>query len=532
MNLAAKGCVLILAATLAAAALRLPQLARRPMHADEAVHAVKFGRLLQTGRYQYDPHQYHGPTLNLFTLIGAWLNSADCLAEISETTLRIVPVVFGLLLVLLTIGLLDGLGPAAIVAAALTAISPAFVYYSRYYIHEMLLTCFTFAAIVCAYRYFKSPKLYWALLVGTSIGLMHATKETWIIAAAAMALAVLLTRLIQPQTRSAKPDVQSFKPWHILAGIAAAIAVSALFYSCFFTHPAGILDSLQTYTTYLHRAGHDQNHIHPWYYYLKMLIYFRCAGGPAWSEALIILLAVAAMLLAFAPVNLTPIDRHLLRFLAFYALIMTAAYSAIGYKTPWCLLQFFHPVILLAACGAVAIVKFAPNKILRTAVIILLAASSTHLAWQSCLANFRYAADPANPYVYAHTCTDVFRITKRVNQVVSVHPAGRCMPIDVICPGNDYWPLPWYFRHLEHVAWYNHVDMNTPPPALIIAAPAVKPKLIQKLYQLPPPGKKQLYVPLFDSYTQLRPGVELLGFITKDLHDRLQQQHRTPPGNR
>jgi len=54
-----------------AAALRLPALDVRPMHTDEAVHAAKFARLLQQGLYEYDPEEYHGPTLNYLTLIPA-----------------------------------------------------------------------------------------------------------------------------------------------------------------------------------------------------------------------------------------------------------------------------------------------------------------------------------------------------------------------------------------------------------------------------------------------------------------------------
>jgi hypothetical protein len=46
---------------------------------------------------------------------------------------------------------------------------------------------------------------------------------------------------------------------------------------------------------------------------------------------------------------------------------------------------------------------------------------------------------------------------------------------------------------------------------------------LRKLYELPPPGQRQLYVPLFDRYMQLRPQVELLGFVTKDLWDKYQQ---------
>ena len=80
--------------------LRLPKLAQRPMHTDEAVHAIRFGELLETSTYKYDPFEYHGPILLYSTLIPAWLSGADTLTDVTEVTLRIVPVLFGIRLVL------------------------------------------------------------------------------------------------------------------------------------------------------------------------------------------------------------------------------------------------------------------------------------------------------------------------------------------------------------------------------------------------------------------------------------------------
>ena len=144
----------ILVVALGAFAVRAPRLSLRPMHTDEAVHADNFRKaFLEHGGYKYDPNEYHGPTLNYFTLIPTRLSSAHRYSDITEVTLRIVPVVFGTLVVLLTLLLVRGLGSAAVVAALLTALSPAMVFYSRYYIQEMLLVCFTFGVIVCGYRY-------------------------------------------------------------------------------------------------------------------------------------------------------------------------------------------------------------------------------------------------------------------------------------------------------------------------------------------------------------------------------------------
>jgi predicted membrane-bound mannosyltransferase len=479
--------VLILAATICSVALRLPQLKQRPMHGDEAVHAFKFGELLEDGFYDYDPNEYHGPTLNYFTLIPAWCARAQKSTDLSETTLRIVPVFFGVLLILLLLLMVDGLGRAgSICAAVLTAISPAMVYYSRYYIQEMLLVCFTFGVIASGYRYSRSKSIKWAILAGIFLGLMNATKETCIIAYGSMVLALVLTLLMSGrQNGSVLNPIKTIKPCHLIAALVAAAIVSVLFFSSFLSNPTGILDSVRTYTTYFDRAGQNQLHNHPW------AIIKRPMKG---------------------------VDFHLLRFIAFYTLAMTVVYSVIPYKTPWCLLGFLHGMILLAGVGAVALINLTPNILWRMLIGILLIASGSHLAWQGYLNSYKYHSDSRNPYVYAHPTTDVFTITERVEELAKVHPDGHAMLIQVICPGGDYWPLPWYFRHFEKVLWWTDIDKNVMPAPVIIASASMEPKLPEYFY-LPPPGQKNLYIPLFDTYLELRPQIELRGYVTKDLSD-------------
>jgi uncharacterized protein (TIGR03663 family) len=517
--MAKRSLVLILAATICAAAVRLPRLQQRPMHGDEAIHAFKLGQLLEEG-YRYDPNEYHGPTLNYLTLIPTWLSRAQKFADLGETTLRIVPVFFGVLLVLLLLLMVDGLGRAgSICAAVLTAVSPAMVYYSRYYIQEMLLVCFTFGVIVSGYRYTKNMNIGWILLAGVFLGLMHATKETCVIAFGSMLLALLLTLLMGGrQNGSVLNTVKAVKSSHLIAGLIAAVVVSALFYSSFFSNPIGILDSFRTYTTYLNRAGQNQLHIHPWYFYLKMLLYYKYGTGPVWSEALIVVLAAVGFVIAIRGKGLVGVNFHLLRFIAFYTLVMTVVYSMIPYKTPWCLLGFLHGMILLAAVGAVGIIKAVPTVLPRLIIALLLLAASVHLCLQAYLSSYKYYADSRNPYVYAHPTTDVFTITKRVEQLTEAHPYGLSMPVQVICPGGDYWPLPWYFRRFNKVWWWTDIDKNIMPAPVILASASVEPRLPEYFY-LPPPGQKNLYIPLFDTYIELRPQVELRGYLTKDLWD-------------
>ena len=520
MNWPKKCSVLILAVTIVAIVLRLPRLDRRPMHGDEAVHAVKFGSLLEKGHYRYNPDEYHGPTLNYFTLIPAWLSGTDKFKDLTEFTLRIVPVVFGVLLVLLLLLMVDGLGgPVASVAAVLTAISPALVFYSRYYIHEMLLVCFTFGIITCGYRYAQTKNIKWALLTGIFLGLCHATKETCIIAFASMLLAVLLTLMMHRRRDARSLNIKTIvKPAHAVAALVTAATVSALFYSSFLTNPAGILDSVRSYTAYFSRASQNNLHLHPWYYYLKMLVYSKYADGPVWSEAVIVLLAVVGFIVAMKRKTISAVNSHLLTFIAFYTLIMTVLYSVIPYKTPWCLLGLLHGMILLAAVGVVALVKLVPNVLPRLIVILLLLGGGCHLAWQAYLAGYKFYADTRSPYVYAHPVADVVTIAQRVEEMAHVHPSGLNMHIQVICPEDDYWPLPWYLRSFPNVGWWNKVDENTPAAPLIIASPSVETVLKNKLDKLKSP-----YVPLFNLYKELRPQVELRAYVTKDLWDSYQQ---------
>ena len=270
MNL--KCWAVILIVTALASWLRLDNLPLRPLHTDEAVHAYKFGQLLQGEGYEYDCNEYHGPTLNYFTLIPAWLAGQDTYASLAEVTIRIIPAFFGIILILLYGFLNRPLGLAVLAwAAILTALSPAMVFYSRYYIQEMLLVCFTLALMVTGYHYLNHKTKLSAVGVGICAGLMFATKETCVITFGSIALAILFTRLLNG--KNCRQPRRRFQPTHLIIALAAFGIIAVLFYSSFFSNMPGVVDSVRTFKTYLGRSQANEAHNHPWYYYLKTFIF-------------------------------------------------------------------------------------------------------------------------------------------------------------------------------------------------------------------------------------------------------------------
>jgi uncharacterized protein (TIGR03663 family) len=460
----------LLVAFAAALALRLPHLSARPLHNDEAVNAIKATQLLQTGHYAYDPDEYHGPTLHYAALPFLWLTGAD---RINESTLRLPTVFFGAALILLLLLFKDGLPNGTLGWAALfLAISPAMVFYSRYFIHEMLLVFFSALALGAAWQYVQTHKGIWAAVTGASVGLMYATKETFVLSIVAATFAATVTTFMGRARRSARAaedestSAASTKPsaTHIALAVASFLLIWLLFFSSFFTNLHGLLDSIRTYLPWLKRAGGHSPHIHPWYFYLQRLAWFHSAKGPVFTEGLIPVLAVVGMFVSLKTKLRLP------TFLTFYTLILAALYSAISYKTPWCLLNFLFGMIVLAGIGAAALIAPFANRFAKVLITIVLLGLSAQLAAQSYRASYVYAADRRNPYVYAQTVPDLLNLVQKVEGIAQVSTNRYDTVIKIITPDGDYWPLPWYLRRFKHIGWYDAVPKDPYAPIMIVAA--------------------------------------------------------------
>jgi predicted membrane-bound mannosyltransferase len=212
-----------------------------------------------------------------------------------------------------------------------------------------------------------------------------------------------------------------------------------------------------------------------------------------------------------------------LRYLAFYVLVLLALYSAIPYKTPWCVLGVLHGMVLLAGAGAASLVGAFRPLAAKALVGALLVSAAAHLGWQAFSASFRFAADPRNPYVYAQAGNDVFTIAQRVADLAQSHPDGASMPVQVVGREN-LWPLPWYLRQLSRVSWWNGVSDEAAVAPVVLVTPEMEPALVRRLYDVPPPGKRELYVGIFDRPVELRPQVELRGYAARSLWEEYRRR--------
>ncbi|MCX5759857.1 MAG: glycosyltransferase family 39 protein, partial [Candidatus Hydrogenedentes bacterium] len=401
-------------------------------------------------------------------------------------------------LVLLFAGLANGIGRwEALAGAALTAISPAMVFYSRYHIQEMAFVFFGAGLIVSGWRYAMSRRVGWAICAGACVGLMAATKETCILAWAAMGGALFVVAVFeQPKAALARAWLADLSWRHVALVALVALMAAETVISGFWTNMRGALDLFTAHFHYLNRTAGMGLHDHPWYYYLKMLLYTQYGPGPWWSEGLIVgLAAVGGAMAWWRPRDPSP-EARLRRFVA-------------PYKTPWCMLGFLQGMIVLAGIGVVGLVRRMPHVALKCAVLIALVLASAQLGMQAYRASFRFDADPRNPYVYGHTSRNLLRLVERFEDIAKVAPEGRHLLIKVL--DVDAWPLPWYLRKFDHVGyWPGPID---DPDAAIVITSQEHQAAVEGLLH----GKYQTEI------YGLRPDVLIVAFIRQDLWDAFMQ---------
>jgi uncharacterized protein (TIGR03663 family) len=507
---------------LVAAIIRFYALELRPLHHDEGVNGFFLTRLFREGKYEYDPANYHGPTLYYLALPPAFAIGLNTIA------IRLVPALFGLATVGLVLCLRRYIGTiGALTAGALLAVSPGAVYISRYFIHEALFVFFTFALVVAAVRFYDTSRSVYLMLAAASAALMFATKETAFISAGVILLATALAWGVARLARELEwspaipegvnndqvvSDVgnksgarRTMKNVGTLARFGGAqrliillivafalfILINILFYSSFFTYSKGVEGALKTFSIWTKTGSSD--HTAPFHRYIKWLLQ---------EESPLLILGTAGAALALLRIG---VDRFAL-FAGAWAFGTLLAYSLIPYKTPWLALSFIVPLAIVGGYGVNVLHLWCRRRAAawRWLPLVLAFAAVAMCVYQSVRLNFQYYDDDRYPYVYAHTRREFLQLVAEVERLAARAGTGRETRIALASP--DYWPMPWYLREYKHVGFHGRVGTYSDP--IIIANETQEAELEPLL------GDK--YQKVGTSYA-LRPGVNLVIYARREL---------------
>jgi uncharacterized protein (TIGR03663 family) len=285
-------CLVIPLFILATLATRILDLDRKVMHTDEAVNAYKTGSILEGQPFQYEARDFHGPVLAYSAWLYLRLLGIEHYPDIESRHLRLIPVIYGSLLIVWLLALYRLLPPKGLLfSAALFLISPALVYYSRYFIMETVLVFFYLGFIVAVLRLLAQPSLIWLYAGSVCLGLMFATKETAILLLAAVALAIIATVLQSPDRAFWMASFKAeLRIRHAILAAITAVFVFAIVITAFGNQLGNLWAYLGGYGSYLQRGLQEGLHTKPWHYYGGLLLYSRIDGGPIWSEGLILVL--------------------------------------------------------------------------------------------------------------------------------------------------------------------------------------------------------------------------------------------------
>jgi uncharacterized protein (TIGR03663 family) len=497
----------VIAIFVIAAVLRLYDLNLVPLHHDEGVNGNFLVRLVREGAYNYDPANYHGPTLYYFAAVIPWItkvlfgNAARDNYGLTTFTIRLIPVLFGLATIGLIFLLRRRLGTVATLAGGLMlAVSPGAVYLSRYFIHETLFVFFTLGIVVAAMRFYDERNPAYIMPGAASAALLFATKETAFISVGVLIIALGMTwaymRVMRGNTQRSTTsetvrtviDEMGGTTRLIMSVVFALIVFAALyllFYSSFFTNYKGISDSLQTFEIW--KKTGTQAHVHPPEMYLVWLT--------RQESPLLFLGAIGAAIAVLRPRN------SLALFCGLWSFGLIAAYSIIGYKTPWIVLNFVVPLALIAGYAFQAIYEL-DHRQWRLVAVILVAAVGVAVYQSIDLNFFNYDNDqPQYVYVYAHTRRSMLNLVNEVERIAKQN-SGNTTGITIVSP--DYWPLPWYFRNFTRVGYYGRMAATTEP--IIIANANQKGEIDTNFGHL----YEQLPGPEPGGTFELRPGVSLI----------------------
>ncbi len=425
--------VLALVVLAVAGYYRFVGLESKAVHHDESVNYSFTKKLLNKGQYAYNPIAYHGPFLYYVAL------PAVAIGGFTKTTMRVTPAIFGVLCIILLLLMHPTLGkPGVLFGAAVLALSPADVYFSKTFIHEIYFA-FAYAGMFWAFlEAVRKPKASAVILFYVFLSLAFTVKETAAFAIPSFGAALFMGWYFagryetEPHSFQAGPLLGRPNMHHLTWGIGLALVLWALLFSSFLTNPKGIVDFFAAYGSWFSTGVVEKPHAKPWPYFFVLL-------GEYYAPALPF--ALWAAVRAFW--------KHRPRTIALLAVAVSTlfVYTVIPYKTPWCVLVIGLAWIVLAADGFTDLWELLRHPALRAAIVVVSLAGLAVYAWASYRINFEKYDDEDYQIVYVQTLREYESMLRDLAVVVQTSGLGDQQPIYLAQNAKN--PGRFYLRHYK-----------------------------------------------------------------------------------
>jgi uncharacterized protein (TIGR03663 family) len=471
---------------------------------DESIYILDSLKYLKEG-YLFNPDQ-HGPFLFFLNMIIFSVMGA------SDATILLGPATLGVILVALPLFLADVRavdGRGAVIASALLAASPSFLYFSRMLKNDIYVAAFLLGVVVFGVRYALDERRPDGYIAAACLGLLFATRVDALIHslifAAFLGIYFLLARCEGP---TGAPVVRRrFGARTIIAPAAVAFFVYFFFYSIFPGQITGVRDHTLTLIRFWWNR-HQMNLLPgPASYYFDLMIEYElpvlvifflglarllevdrygeilfrgafllfgilyCFGGtslPIFGTYLhagtlreVSFLAYWVFLGVWGTIAFLRQQRTLYAFLLFWAAASNLFYAYAGEKQPQILLFPLLPMVLLAGFFLSDFIETTQWGRLKPLHAALCAAAFLFYIYTAIVVSFVTYYYPSERLSNATTSPEVARLRELLVRKSEEAALGKAIPIKFVFPfSSDV--LAWYLRDFTNKRYSDELDRFAP----------------------------------------------------------------------
>ncbi len=487
--------ILYLLLILGAGISRFWNLDTRTMHYDESLHALYSWNLFKGLGYHHQPW-LHGPFQFYATCLTYWLFG------VTNYTVRVLPAIFGTILVGLPYFLRNYLGRlGGLLAALLLTLSPSILYYSRFARNEIYLLVWTMLLFILLCRYWNKPKNAHLYLASAVLAIIFCTKEIGYIIVFIFGSFMLIKGIEEFRYNKQKSNSPSrfayresflllvtltlplwigfikiplqwlninspgwpfegiqpnnipwITTWIILIFILSSIIgifwnwkvwflSSVIFWSIFVTFYSSFFQNIS--------AGLISGIWGSAAYWLEVHEQNRIYEPPYYYLVILLIyeflpfFSAACGCIYYAKRKAKP------GFLIYWLIISLLLYSIIGEKPPWLVVHITLPCILLAGkfWGEFFLKNEGPGKLLKSVTAVILAVFLLFTGFISFNTSYRNIESPEEMFVYCQGSQEINKIVMEIDNFAQTAKQGKnlMVSIDQTLTGGAI--FSWYLKN-------------------------------------------------------------------------------------